>query len=221
VLVIVGGHFQGLRLLTDQPMKAAASEWIWDTENPASFSIIAMYDKKGEYETWALRVPRALSFLYYFRMEGEVKGIQQIQEEYQEKYGPGNYIPPIWVIFYSFRIMVAAGFAMLALAAYALYFVVRRKVAPNIRWLGLFVWAIALPYIANSFGWIMTEVGRQPFTVYGLLKTENSVSPNLSTGDVLISLTGFTLVYIILLIVDIYLLTKNVKAGPVAAETQE
>ncbi len=70
VLVIVGGHFQGLRLLTDQPMKAAASEWIWDTENPASFSIIAMYDKKGEYETWALRIPRALSFLYYFRYGG-------------------------------------------------------------------------------------------------------------------------------------------------------
>lgn len=220
VLVITGGHVQGMWLLQDQPMKAAASEAIWETENPASFSMVALFDKSGKNETWSLRIPRALSFLYYFQWDGEVKGIHQIESEYQTQYGSGDYIPLVGVIYYSFRVMVGAGFTMLALAGYALYHVIRNRVGPNIRWLGLCVWAIALPYIANTCGWIMTEMGRQPFTVYGLLKTENSVSPNLSTGMVLSSLLGFTLIYIILMVVDVYLLTRSAKAGPSAADVE-
>jgi cytochrome d ubiquinol oxidase subunit I len=96
----------------------------------------------------------------------------------------------------------------------------RNKVGPNIRWLGLFVFAIALPYIANTSGWVLTELGRQPFIVYGLLKTEDAMSPGLTSGMVLFSLIGFALVYAALMGTDIYLLAKFAKAGPSAAESE-
>jgi cytochrome d ubiquinol oxidase subunit I len=122
--------------------------------------------------------------------------------------------------YWGFRLMVGAGFAMLALAAYALYHVMRGRVGPQIRWLGLFVFTIALPYIANTSGWVLTEMGRQPFIVYGLLKTDNAMSPGLTAGMVLFSLIGFALIYTALMGADVYLLTKFAKAGPAAAEAE-
>jgi cytochrome bd ubiquinol oxidase subunit I len=109
---------------------------------------------------------------------------------------------------------------MLGLAGYALYFVMRNKVGPHIRWLGLFVFAIALPYIANTSGWVLTEMGRQPFIVYGLLKTDDALSPGLTTGMVLFSLIGFALIYAALMGVDVYLLARFAKAGPALAEAE-
>jgi cytochrome d ubiquinol oxidase subunit I len=116
--------------------------------------------------------------------------------------------------------MVAAGFTMLALAGYALYHAMRNRVGPNIRWLWVFTFAIALPYIANTSGWVLTELGRQPFIVYGLLKTEDAMSPGLSSGMVLFSLIGFALIYTALMGADVYLLGKTAKAGPPELETE-
>jgi cytochrome d ubiquinol oxidase subunit I len=220
VLVIIGGHEQGLWLLQNQPMKAASTEALWDTEDPASFSLLTIGDLSGRHEVWSIRVPRILSLLYYNRFEGEVPGIDDLQVEYSAKYGPGNYVPLVVLTYWGFRFMVAAGFTMLALAGYALYHVMRNKVTPRIRWLGLFVFAIALPYIANTSGWVLTELGRQPFIVYGLLKTDDAISPGLTGGMVLFSLIGFALIYITLMGADIYLLTKFAKAGPSADESE-
>ena len=216
VLVIIGGHEQGLWLLQNQPMKAASTEALWDTEDPASFSLLTIGDLSGRHEVWSIRVPRILSLLYFNRFEGEVPGIDDLQAEYSAKYGPGNYVPLVVFTYWGFRFMVAAGFTMLALAGYALYHVMRNKVTPRIRWLGLFVFAIALPYIANTSGWILTELGRQPFIVYGLLKTDDAISPGLTGGMVLFSLIGFALIYIGLMGADVYLLTRFAKAGPPA-----
>ena len=216
VLVIIGGHEQGLWLLQNQPMKAASTEALWDTEDPASFSLLTIGDLSGRHEVWSIRVPRILSLLYYNRFEGEVPGIDDLQAEYSAKYGPGNYVPLVVFTYWGFRFMVASGFTMLALAGYALYHVMRNKVTPRIRWLGLFVFAIALPYIANTSGWVLTELGRQPFIVYGLLKTEDAISPGLTGGMVLFSLIGFALIYIGLMGADVYLLTRFAKAGPPA-----
>jgi cytochrome d ubiquinol oxidase subunit I len=219
-LVIIGGHEQGLWLLQNQPMKAAATEALWDTEDPASFSLLTIGDLSGRHEVWSIRVPRVLSLLYFNQLDGEVPGMDDLQPVYEAKYGPGNYVPLAVFTYWGFRLMVAAGFSMLALAAYALYHVMRNKVGPNIRWLGLFVFTIALPYIANTSGWILTEMGRQPFIVYGLLKTDDAMSPGLTSGMVLFSLIGFALVYTALMGADVYLLTKFAKAGPSAAESE-
>jgi cytochrome bd ubiquinol oxidase subunit I len=220
VLVIIGGHEQGLWLLQNQPMKAAASEALYSTENPASFSILTIGDLSGKREVWSISVPDVLSLLYYNQMSGEVPGINNLQQEFQAQYGPGDYIPLVVFTYWGFRLMVAAGFAMLALAGYALYHVMRDRVGPQIRWLGVFVFAMALPYIANTSGWVLTEMGRQPFIVYGLLKTDAAMSPNLTVGMVLFSLIGFALVYTALMGADVYLLSKYAKAGPSAGDAE-
>ena len=147
-------------------------------------------------------------------IEWQGAGINDLQVQYQAKYGPGNYVPLVVFTYWGFRLMVAAGFTMLALAGYALYHVMRNKVGPHIRWLWIFVFAIALPYIANTSGWVLTELGRQPFIVYGLLKTEDAISPGLTTGMVLFSLIGFALIYAALMGADIFLLARSAKAGP-------
>ena len=218
-LVIIGGHEQGLWLLQNQPMKAAATEALYNTEDPASFSLLTIGDLSGKYEVWQIRIPRVLSLLYYNRLTGEVPGINDLQTQYEAKYGAGDYIPLVVFTYWGFRLMVAAGFTMLALAGYALYHVMRNKVGPQIRWLGLFVFAIALPYVANTSGWVLTEEGRQPFLVYGLLKTQDGISPGLTGGMVLFSLIGFAVIYTALMGVDVYLLAKFAKAGPSAGET--
>lgn len=220
VLVIIGGHQQGLWLLQNQPMKAAASEALYETEDPASFSLLSIGDLSGRHVIWAIRVPRVLSLLYYNQLTGEVPGINDLQGQYEAKYGPGNYVPLVVFTYWGFRFMVGAGFTMLALAGYALYHVMRGRVGPQIRWLVIFVFAIALPYIANTSGWVLTEMGRQPFIVYGLLKTDDALSPGLSSGMILFSLIGFALIYGTLMGVDIYLLAKFAKAGPVSTETE-
>jgi cytochrome bd ubiquinol oxidase subunit I len=219
-LVILGGHEQGLWLLQNQPMKAASAEALYDTEDPASFSLLTIGDLTGKHAVWEIRIPDVLSLLYYNQLSGEVTGINDLQTEYQAKYGPGDYVPLVVFTYWGFRIMVAAGFTMLALAAYALYHVMRNKVGPRIRWLWVFVLAIALPYIANTSGWVLTELGRQPFIVYGLLKTEDAMSPGLTTGMVLFSLIGFAVIYAALMGTDIYLLAKFAKAGPSADESE-
>ena len=214
VLVILGGHEQGLWLLQNQPMKAASAEALWDTEDPASFSILTIGDLTGKHPVWQIRIPDILSFLYYNQMSGKVTGINDLQVEYQAKYGPGDYVPLVIFTYWGFRLMVASGFIMLALGGYALYHVMRNRVGPQIRWLWMFVFAIALPYIANTSGWVLTELGRQPFIVYGLLKTDAAVSPGLTTGMVLFSLIGFAVIYAALMGADILLMSRAARLGP-------
>lgn len=213
VIVVFAGHAQGLYLRTVQPMAAAASEAFWDTDDPASFSVVTLFDSTGKREIWSLKIPKALSLLYYFKPEGQVEGIHDIQAEYQAKYGPGDYVPMVAITFWTFRIMVGLGFFMVALAAYAIVLPLRNWPEKWTKWIKWMVWAIALPYIANTTGWILTETGRQPWIVHGLLKTENALSPNLSAGMVLFSLLGFALTYALLMVADIYLLRKYAIAG--------
>jgi cytochrome d ubiquinol oxidase subunit I len=158
-------------------------------------------------------VPALLSVLAYNRPSGEVKGINNLQAEYEKQYGPGNYVPFVVMTYWSFRAMVGAGLLMVLLALYALYLVLSGRSAPKwyLRWLPL---AIVLPYLANTAGWILTEMGRQPWIVFGLLKTEQAVSPGVAGGMVLVSLLLFTIVYGVLMAADVYLLAKYAKADP-------
>ena len=139
--------------------------------------------------------------------------IKDLQAQYQKTYGPGNYIPPVAVSYWTFRLMVGAGFLMFFIVAYALLQIMRHKPLEQFKLFRYFPLVIALPYLANTCGWLMTELGRQPWVVYGLMKTSDAVSPILSTGTVLASLIGFVLIYGVLMVADVYLLVKYAKAG--------
>ncbi len=213
ILVILNGHSQAQHMVETQPMKMASAEALWETEDPASFSLLTIGDLSQRKDVFSIRLPRLLSLLAYNQLNGRVEGIYDLQAEYEKTYGPGNYIPPVALIYWSFRIMVGAGFAMAALALYALFMVMGEMVESGPRSLRLFLWALILPYLANSFGWLLTELGRYPWVVYGLMKIENATSPTVSGGVVFVSLVGFTLVYGLLMVADVYLLVKYGKAG--------
>jgi len=197
-------------------MAAAASEAHYETADPADFSLVAWFDSTGKQATWSLEIPKALSLLYYFRFSGEVEGINNIQEQYVEQYGPGDYVPLVALAYWTFRIMVGVGLLMILVTLLALYLPWKKWPEKLTRWLKWGVWLIALPYLANTAGWILTETGRQPWIVHGLLLTKDAVSP-LSPGIVVMSLVGFVLIYGVLMGFDVYLLAKFAKAGVPAA----
>lgn len=221
-LVVLAGHSQGQLMVKTQPMKMAAAEALWETEDPASFSLFTIVDEKNQKDVINLRIPTILSLLSYNQFTGEVKGINEMQAAYELQFGPGNYIPPISIPYWSFRVMVGSGFLMLFLLALGLLWIMRNKNPFQKKWTRILPYAIALPYLANSAGWILTEVGRQPWVVFGYLKTVNAVSKNVSHGMVITSLIGFTLLYGVLMGADIFLLNKFAKAGVAnAAEVPE
>jgi cytochrome bd ubiquinol oxidase subunit I len=214
--VAVDGHAQAQHMVRVQPMKMAAAEALWHSENPASFSLFTFGNETERRDVFAVRIPRVLSLLAYNRMDGEVKGIHELQAEYTQRYGPGDYVPPVCLTYWTFRFMVGAGTAMILLALFGVYRVRFGGVDGNRFYLRLLVPALVLPYIANSSGWLMTELGRQPWIVFGLMKTSQAASPNVTALMVLTTLILFTLVYGALMVVDIYLLRKYARSGPVA-----
>ncbi len=208
VLVILVGHSQAQHMVKTQPMKMAAAEALWESQDPASFSLFTIGDEPARKDLLSIRIPGGLSFLSYNRFSGEVKGINQLQAEYEQQYGPGNYVPPVAVSYWTFRLMAGAGVLMLVLAAYGLYLVLKDRVSQKRWFMGMLLLAVFLPYLANSTGWLFTEIARQPWIVFGLQKTTDAVSPNVSGGTVLLSLVGFALLYGVLMAADVYLLTK-------------
>lgn len=208
------GHTQAQMMTDQQPMKMAAAEALWDTEAPAGFSLFAVGDVEDGRNHINLQIPRGLSVLATNTLDGEVRGINDIQASYEQRFGPGDYIPPVGVAYWSFRLMVGAGFAMIGLALWGLMVLRRGRLVTSRWWLRAMVAAISLPFIANATGWILTEMGRQPWVVFGLLRTEDAVSPTVSATEVLLSLVGFTLVYGVLAAVDGYLMFTTARSGP-------
>jgi cytochrome bd ubiquinol oxidase subunit I len=219
-LIILAGHIQTLHIFENQPMKMAAAEALWESEDPASFSLISIPDEDNDTDFFALRVPYLTSFMIYLKPEGEVLGITNLQEAYEQQYGPGDYIPPVTVSYFAFRIMVLSGFLMLGVTAwFFLFHVILKKEPRKIKFLALLPFAILLPYLANTSGWLLTEMGRQPWVVFGLLQTAQAYSPSVSTGEVITSLVAFVLVYGALIAVDVYLLVHYARGDPQAAVT--
>jgi cytochrome d ubiquinol oxidase subunit I len=217
VLIFLGGHTMGQYMREVQPMKLAAIEAIWETEQPASFSLLTIGDLTGKQEVWSIRIPAVMSFLACNNFTCEVKGVNELQAQYEGQFGPGDYVPLMVVTYWTFRIMMAFGLIMMGASAWFLY-ATRRKDYENAKWMKLVPFgALILPYAANASGWILTEMGRQPWIIYGLLKVEDAVSPNLTTVDLLISLIGYTVVYSSLAVAMVYLMKKYAIAGPDAA----
>lgn len=211
VLVVTIGHFQAQHMVKHQPMKMAAGEAHWETENPAALSIFSIVDQENRRNSVDITIPTLLSFLAYDSFEGEVKGINDIQKEYEQKYGPGNYIPDVATSYWMFRTMVGAGTLMLIIAFIA-YFRTRKddfECKPG--GLKMIFYSLGLPTIAISTGWIFTEVARQPWLVFGLMRTEQGVSKAVSGGEALFTLVGFTLIYAILIVFTVQLWKKYAK----------
>lgn len=215
VLAVCGlGHAQGQFLMDVQPMKMAAAEAHWETEDPASFVAIAAIDEENGENKFSIEIPYMLSFMTYNSFSGEVTGIHDLQAQYEAEYGEGNYIPQVTPLFWSFRAMVGSGGLMILLALLGLVLLKTGNLQNNKVYLKIMLFAMALPYIANTTGWLITEMGRQPWIVYGLQKTAEAVSTVVPAGYVLISMVGFTLIYGILAVVDVMLIVKYAKKSP-------
>ncbi|MCB2223609.1 MAG: cytochrome ubiquinol oxidase subunit I [Actinobacteria bacterium] len=211
--VAFSGHWMGQVMTDVQPMKMAAAEALWETEQPAAFSLFAVGDVENGRNHINIAIPRALSLLATNSLDGEVLGINPLQAEFEEEFGPGDYIPPVGTVYWSFRLMIGIGFALMALGAVGTWLLWKQRIADT-RWFHrLAVWALALPFLANIFGWAVTEIGRQPWVVYGELLVRDGVSPGVSAGEVLVTLIGFTLLYGLLAVVDVYLMKKYAQEG--------
>jgi cytochrome bd ubiquinol oxidase subunit I len=214
------GHSQGVEVMKTQPMKMASIEALWNNDPNvpgSSFSIITIGDLTGKHEIWSLRIPRLLSLISCNNLDCEVPGVDQVQAQYEQEYGPGDYIPLMVFTYWGFRFMFFSALLMLGLSGLSVLAVLRNRIE-NMKLMKWFPFMIALPYFANTGGWIVTEMGRQPWIVQGLLKTENAVSPNLTSGMILITLIGFVLIYAALMAADVSLLIRFAKAGPDATD---
>jgi len=217
--VALTGDQQGKVMTEVQPMKMAAAEALYESEQPASFSLFTIGTLDGSREIYSAKLPYLLSFLATGQFDGEVQGINPLQKAYEQLYGPGSYKPNIPLTYWTFRLMIGVGMASVAIAAWLLW-VTRRGRAPN-RWLlWLAVPLPLLPLVANVFGWIFTETGRQPWLVFGLLPTASGVSPSTTSAEVLVSLIGFTLLYGVLAVVEVKLMLRSIRAGLAGPEPE-
>jgi cytochrome bd ubiquinol oxidase subunit I len=211
----VGNRF-GLAVTQAQAMKIASAEALWNTEQPAGFSMfqIGGFSKDDQDPSFVIQVPRLLSYMATGSFSGEVQGINQLQAQEQKQYGNGNYIPDVEVIYWSIRVMAYLGVLMFLVAAVGAW-LYRRKALERARWyLWTAVVAMAFPFIAATSGWILTEMGRQPWIVQGLLKTSQAHSPNVSTATIGVSLGVFVLLYLALGVVDFVLMRRYARLDP-------
>ncbi len=202
-LLVAGiGHFQGQFLVQTQPLKMAAAEAQWNTEGPAGLALISGVDDQAQENTFELEIPGLASFLSYNNFTDEFKGLKELQAEATAQYGQGNYIPPVALNFWSFRIMVGAGLLMILLSLLALIWSSgKREVDGKKGFFRILLFAPLLPYLAVSLGWVVAETGRWPWIVYGLLKIDNAVSPNVPAWNIAISLVVLGLLYGVLTVV--------------------
>ena len=212
-LLAFTGHNHGQHTATHQPMKFAAMEGLWHTEKPAGMAMFAIIDQENMTNTFEIKIPYLLSWLAHGDMNAEVKGMVELQKIYEAKHGEGDFIPPVWVVFWSFRIMVGLGMLFIMFSFIGIFLLWRKKLSVSKLFLKLSMVIMFLPLLANAFGWIVAEIGRQPWVVQGLLLTSEGLSPNVTAGTLLLSTIVFTLLYGILAAVAVYLVCKYAKPG--------
>jgi len=215
VLTTLMGDQLSLAMVDAQPMKMAAAEALYTTATGAnaSFSIFTLGTPDGVHELFSVRVPYLLSFLSTHTFDGTVEGINNLQAQYVQLYGPGDYTPIIWVTYWSFRWMIGLGVAHMLVAVAGLWFTRRGRVPRRWMW-RVAIWSFPFSMLAMSVGWVFTEMGRQPWLVFGLLKTQDGVSPNVTGLEILISLIAFTLIYGVLAVVEFGLILRAIRKGP-------
>jgi cytochrome bd ubiquinol oxidase subunit I len=217
VIVVVSGDVDAKIMTEQQPMKMASAEALYETSQPADFSILTIGTLDGSEEVFSITIPKLLSFLATGDWNGEVQGINNLNEQYAQTYastGLTSFAPNIPVTYWTFRLMM--GFGMLA-ALYALWalWAYRGDRRPRSKWAARRALMLPLlPLFAASLGWIFTEMGRQPWIVFGLMTTAAGVSPIVTSFQVWVSLIGFTVIYAVLAIVEVGLIIRTVRQGP-------
>ncbi len=218
LLVGLIGHAQGQFLAKNQSMKISAMEGHWETEQPGSFSVIALIDEKKQQNTFDLKIPKALSFLLFNDFSSEVIGIKELQAEAEALYGPGDYIPPVTLLYWSSRTMIGIGLLMILVSGLAVLWSRVDGLEKRSWFLKLLIPAGLLPTIAITAGWLVAETGRWPWIVHGLQKIEDAVSPSITAGNIFFSLVSFLILYGVLAVVGVSLILKYGKSDPAAAE---
>ncbi len=194
---------------TYQPVKIAAAEAQWENCQPCSFSAFQVGGgNKDMTPTQVIEIPHLLSILATGTWNGAVVGLNQLQKEDVKKYGPGNYIPNVFIQYWSMRVMAYLG-SLIALLALWGGWLVHRGTLERSKWfLRVGQWAVVTPFLMNTAGWLLTENGRQPWIVQGLMKTINANSPSVTSTDIWISLIAFVSIYIALGAADLVLMLR-------------
>ncbi len=206
ILVAVIGDFHAVEVAKTQPTKFAAMESIWETKKGVGLNLLLLPDPIKECNSVEqLCIPNAVSLLAFHTPDAEIKGLKEFPPELR---------PPVVPTFLSFRLMVGLGTFFILAALLAVILSLSGKLEKNRLFLNIMLFSIPLPYIANQLGWVVAEVGRQPWIVYGIMKTSDGVSKSIDLAQVVVSLLGFTLLYGVLGVIDIYLLAKYARKGP-------
>jgi cytochrome bd ubiquinol oxidase subunit I len=211
-LQIVIGDLHGLNSLEHQPTKVAAMEGLWETGRGVSASLFAIPDEDAELNHFEIAIPKLASWYLTHDINGEVKGLKEWPKEDR---------PPVAIVYFAFRIMVGIGMLMLLVVVTGLVLWKRGKLFNTNWYLRLCTWTGCTGFIAVLAGWTTTEVGRQPWVVYGLMRTEHAVTPTLTTSDVAISLAAYMLSYLVIFGGGFILLRRLVRIGPETAEKAE
>ncbi len=204
IVEVVQGHANGAKVAAIQPTKLAAMESLWETQAGAPQYLLVIPDEQNQRNALQFgAIPGALSMLAYHDPKATVRGLKDFPEDER---------PPVTITFLAFRTMVGLGFLFLLLTVYG--WVRRNRLMESPNYLKMMLWAVPLPYIANQAGWAVAEVGRQPWVVYGIMRTADAVSP-ISASQVMVSLVAFVLVYSLLGVAAFYLIGKYARRGPV------
>jgi len=220
--VAITGDAQGKIMTEVQPMKMAAAEALYESEQPAFFSIFTIGTPDGTSEKFAIKIPNLLSFLATGTWDGKVEGINDLRATYEKEFGQdpgaayytaGDYVPNIPVTYWTFRFMIGVGL-LAAAGAVLILWLTRKGRTPTSGWFGLM--ALSVPVLAvsgSSFGWIFTEMGRQPWAVFGLMTTANGVSPSVSTFEAATSVIVLTVLYGVLAVIELGLMARYIRKG--------
>jgi cytochrome d ubiquinol oxidase subunit I len=209
------GDGQGRLMLKQQPMKMAAAEAVYNSGHGQGFSVLSVgAAKHNPGHVTSVRIPHLLSLIEDLSWNGNVTGMNQLQAQERKQFGPGNYIPIVGVEYWTFRLMIGAGTLMLVISVLGLVLMRRGKLEASRRFQKLCTLGVVLPIVANWCGWIFTEVGRQPWVVFGLLKTSQANSPNVGTADIVITLAGYIVIYGLLIAIGGWLMWRELKHGP-------
>lgn len=218
--VLLTGDQLGLAMYAAQPMKMAAAEATFNTVcgADASFSIFTLGTPDGSSELFSIRVPYLLSLLSTHTLDACVHGINDLNAEYAQTYastGLTDFAPVLWITYWSFRWMIGLGMAAALVAVAGLWVTRKKATKPVAPWMWkVAIWSFPLALAANIMGWVFTEMGRQPWIVFGLMSTRDGVSPGVSGLEVLISLIAFTAIYAALAVVEVKLIVKAAQKGP-------
>ena len=192
-----------------QPMKIAAAEAQWTTCQPCSFSLFQIGGGNNDQTpTQIIEVPHLLSLLATNHWNGQVVGLNELQAQYSKQFGPGNYVPNVFIQYWSMRAMAYLGALVLLISLWGLWLIRRKKLATSRVFLWVAVWSAVLPFVMNTAGWLLTESGRQPWIVQGIMLTKNGISPTVSATWLWISLVGFIVLYGTLGTVDLILMLR-------------